>query len=323
MLFYNISNQINDHLQYAWELFDTLDINYWKWVLWVVYPIIISFLLPLIILLFLYGSALFLNVYHYRRRLREAYGRDFWDGARKTLAALWDGQARLWHGYEIVGFDKIPREGPALLIYYHGTIPIDFYYVIAKTLLDKNRHIRAVGDRFLFHIPGWRLMMEVMRVTPGTVQSCVNVLREGHLLGIAPGGVREALFGDEHYQLMWGRRDGYAKVAIQANVPVIPLFTQNVREAFRTPVFGRNLLLKLYEKTRLPISLIYGFFPVKMRTFVGDPIYPDQTQSVDQFKRRVESALHLMIHQNQRLPGNIFMALLDRLIPHKPRTRLS
>lgn len=57
-------------------------------------------------------------------------------------------------GYEIVGFENIPREGPALLIYYHGTIPIDFYYVMAKTLLEKNRHIRAVGDRFLFHIPG-------------------------------------------------------------------------------------------------------------------------------------------------------------------------
>ena len=29
--------------------------------------------------------------------------------------------------------------------------------------------------------------MEVMRVTPGTIQSCVNVLKGGHLLGIAPG----------------------------------------------------------------------------------------------------------------------------------------
>lgn len=57
-------------------------------------------------------------------------------------------------GYEMVGIEKIPTEGPALLIYYHGTIPIDFYYIIAKCLLERNRHIRAVGDRFLFHIPG-------------------------------------------------------------------------------------------------------------------------------------------------------------------------
>lgn len=32
------------------------------------------------------------------------------------------------------------------------------------------------------------------------------------------GGVREALFGDENYKLMWGKRTGFAKVALQANV---------------------------------------------------------------------------------------------------------
>ena len=57
-------------------------------------------------------------------------------------------------GYEIIGFDKIPESGPALLIYYHGAIPADVYYLVAKTLLHKNRQIRAVGDRFLFKIPG-------------------------------------------------------------------------------------------------------------------------------------------------------------------------
>jgi hypothetical protein len=31
--------------------------------------------------------------------------------------------------------------------------------------------------------------MEVMRVTPGTIQSCVNVLKEGHVLGISPGKI--------------------------------------------------------------------------------------------------------------------------------------
>lgn len=32
------------------------------------------------------------------------------------------------------------------------------------------------------------------------------------------GGVREALFGDENYPIMWGKRQGFAKAAIQANV---------------------------------------------------------------------------------------------------------
>lgn len=32
------------------------------------------------------------------------------------------------------------------------------------------------------------------------------------------GGVREALFGDQNYQLIWKERKGFAKVAIDAKV---------------------------------------------------------------------------------------------------------
>ncbi|GIY91102.1 hypothetical protein CEXT_119141 [Caerostris extrusa] len=44
------------------------------------------------------------------------------------------------------------------------------------------------------------------------------VLKEGHLVALAPGGVMEAQFGDEEYSLIWGKRIGFAKVAIEAQV---------------------------------------------------------------------------------------------------------
>ena len=55
-------------------------------------------------------------------------------------------------------------------------------------------------------------MMDVFHVFPGTVAGCVEVLNRGDLLSIAPGGVREAQFGDNRYQLIWGNRIGFAKV---------------------------------------------------------------------------------------------------------------
>ncbi|KAK6180040.1 hypothetical protein SNE40_012260 [Patella caerulea] len=308
----NMLNQTIFYIQLGWTKLSQLDIQYLSWVLWVIYPIIISFLLPLIILVFLYASVLFLLVYRQRHRLQEAYARDFWDGARKTLAALWLGQARIWHGFEVHGLDKIP-EGPALLVYYHGAIPIDFYYVLATCILEKGRQIRVVGDRFLLHVPGWRLLMEVFHVTPGTVQSCVNVLNDGHLLSISPGGVREALFGDEYYRIMWSNRVGFAKVALQANVPVVPMFTQNCREAFRTPKLGRSLLRKIYEWTRLPIVPIYGFFPVKMRSYLGEPIYPQPGITPELFSQQVQNEIQKLIDKHQTVPGNIVRALLERI----------
>lgn len=52
----------------------------------------------------------------------------------------------------------------------------------------------------------------------GPQEECVRALKNGHLLGISPGGVREALFSDENYPLLWGKRKGFAQVAIDSEV---------------------------------------------------------------------------------------------------------
>ena len=50
------------------------------------------------------------------------------------------------------------------------------------------------------------------------------------MIGIAPGGAYESLFGDQNYPVMWQSRVGFAKVALKANKPIIPVFTENIRE---------------------------------------------------------------------------------------------
>lgn len=74
---------------------------------------------------------------------------------------------------------------------------------------------------FLLLLPwnqGWAIISEAFKVSPGTIQSCSKILKEGNYLAISPGGVYEAQFGDSYYELMWGRRVGFAKVAIDAKV---------------------------------------------------------------------------------------------------------
>ncbi|XP_076463071.1 DGAT1/2-independent enzyme synthesizing storage lipids-like [Babylonia areolata] len=299
-------------VQQIWECLTYLDLSYLSWLLWIFYPCIISFLLPCIIAILLYASALFLWIFQYRERIRAAYHQDMWDGARKTLAALWAGQGYIFHGFEVDGLEHIPDTGSAMIIYYHGVLPIDMYYIMATCLLEKGRSIYAVGDKFLFKIPGWRRMMEVLNVTTGTAPRCLEILANNNLLAIAPGGVREALFADENYSIMWGKRSGFADVALQANVPVIPMFTENCREAFRTPKWGRTLLRRLYEWSRLPLVPIYGLFPVKLITHFGEPIYPQPGMTVMQFRELVKEKVEELIQRYQRLPGNIPRAMWQR-----------
>ena len=57
-------------------------------------------------------------------------------------------------GYEVQGLEHIPAEGPVLIVFYHGALPIDFYYLFAKIWLYRNRRVRVVADNFVFKIPG-------------------------------------------------------------------------------------------------------------------------------------------------------------------------
>lgn len=73
-------------------------LSFLEYLLWVFTPLAIVFILPFVIVVLLYLSILFLHVYKRKNQLREAYSNNLWDGARKTLATLWDGHGAIWHG---------------------------------------------------------------------------------------------------------------------------------------------------------------------------------------------------------------------------------
>ena len=46
----------------------------------------------------------------------------------------------------------LPLQGGALLVYYHGAIPVDYYYLVNRVLLLKEVMVRSVVDKFLFKV---------------------------------------------------------------------------------------------------------------------------------------------------------------------------
>ncbi|XP_047737296.1 uncharacterized protein LOC125178183 [Hyalella azteca] len=304
-----------------------LDMLYLGWVTSLLYPAILTiFILPFFILFFLYFSSLILYIYTYRwRQVKEVLQEglhDPWAGGRYLISVLWDAHGYIWHGYEVQGIENVPVDRGALIVYYHGAIPVDIYYFVARFITSTGRHVHCVGDRFLQKIPGWHSILEAFRISPSSVSDCVRIVRAGHLLAISPGGVREAQFSDHSYPLLWGCRKGFAKVAIEANCPIIPMFTRNVREAFRVMNFPSALFSALYRRFKLPFAPIYGGFPVKMVSYLGPCVYPLPDESDEQLAQRVERAVRSLIVQHQRLPGNILAALLDRIHPSLARSLL-
>uniref|UniRef100_A0A1I7WMV8 ShKT domain-containing protein n=1 Tax=Heterorhabditis bacteriophora TaxID=37862 RepID=A0A1I7WMV8_HETBA len=263
------------------HLFEHLFGSGWdEYLLWLFLPIIIMFVLPVFLVLFIYGCVIFLHIYGLRHQIREAYHTSYWNGARIAITSFWDAVGYVWHGYELRGIENVPDEGSALFIYYHGCLPLDVYYLIAKLILHKNRSLHCVGDKFIFKIPG----------------------------------VREALFSDPNvYDIMWGKRLGFARVVIGSRTPVIPMFTENCRESFRTPEWGRSFFRWIYEKTKIPLCPIYGGFPVKMITYLGKPMTFDfDSITPEEVRRQIKREVRSLIREHQRLPGSILRGIAQR-----------
>ena len=101
---------------------------------------------------------------------------------------------------------------------YHGTSPIDVGFVGSYIFINKKRKPIVIADRIVFYIPGIQTLMNSWETTVGTRESLTNLLNKGELVLIYPGGVREQLFSTDMYDILWGKRNGFADVANRAKV---------------------------------------------------------------------------------------------------------
>nr|XP_046911458.1 transmembrane protein 68-like [Dermatophagoides farinae] len=228
------------------------------------------------------------------------------------ISNLIDLYAWLAHSYEIVGLENVPDDPkrPALMICYHGILPTDMIFVYNQIYKKYHRFPRAVGDRFLF------IFGNLIRdyIFPGPADKCIETLKQGHLLVIAPGGTREAQFATTQYETLWNNRCGFARVAREAKVDIIPIFTKNSRQIYIIPRIFQIILKPIYECTRIPVVPFFGGFPVKLTSFIGKPIHYDSADNAEQLARICQKTIDDMIATYQTFPATIIGALKERFI---------
>ena len=100
------------------------------------------------------------------------------------------------------------------------------------------RIVQSIVDRVLINIPGFEMVGRGCGALTGTRDQCTDMLKKGHLIGVAPGGGYECQLGTHDYPVMWKKRTGFAHIALNAGVPIIPVFTENIRETFVTMETG-------------------------------------------------------------------------------------
>lgn len=239
--------------------------------------------------------------------------------ALQAIAQVISVFGRTYNGYEIKGLDHLPKDRGALIVYYHGLVPLDAWYAGMEVYLKTGRLIRGLADNFVFQTPGLKNLAEAVGLLPGRPEAATELLKKGNWVAVSPGGVREALAGtSKNYELVWGARRGFAKVAQEAKVDIIPAFTENIEEIYRAPFSDHRVLQGLYEKTRLPLVPILGVgplpFPVKLTTWFGEPIKYHPRESHEGFANRARIGIEELIEKHQSPKTDLVTTLRKRFL---------
>lgn len=159
------------------------------------------------------------------------------------------------------GGENIPASGGALIVSNHALFALDAAVLGAILVRDFGRFPRFLGDRNLWRIPGLRELITAIGALPGDPHAAEGLLRAGELVIVYPGGVDDSLkLSSERYQLQWKTRAGFARVAMSAQVPIVPVVGYGIDEMYT--VLGREHLLgrRIFGSARYDLPIGFGAF---------------------------------------------------------------
>jgi 1-acyl-sn-glycerol-3-phosphate acyltransferase len=244
------------------------------------------------------------------------------DYIRETMAGAWL-LASLYFRADVRGLEKIPAEGPVLLVGNHsgGNVTPDttVFTLAFVTYFGVERRFYQLAHNLVLAMPGlgWLRKYGTVAASP---QNAQLALEKGAALLVYPGGDYEVHRPSwETAKVDFGRRKGWIRLALEHDVPVVPVVSLGGQETALFLTRGERLsrllrLDKLFRLKVLPISIAppWGLnvgdmaghlpLPAKIRVRVLDPVHlreefgqdPDLDQVYDHVLSRMQASLDHM-----------------------------
>src|SRR4051794_20284272 len=178
---------------------------------------------------------------------------------RRTLPAM-KAYGDVYHRAEVRGLENIPEEGPVLLVGNHsgGTLIADTFVFSAAFYehFGPNRVFHQLAHDMVFRMPGARALVAPWGTVPANPENMKRALDRDAALLVYPGGDWET------YRPSWesatidlAGRKGFARLALEYNVPVVPVVSIGGQETALFLGQGRRLskALRLDKTLRLKV----------------------------------------------------------------------
>jgi hypothetical protein len=179
-----------------------------------------------------------------------------------TLRALRD-----YHRHEAVGWEHVPRRGGFIIAANHTFATYDSFLLAVPVYDDLGRVPNTIADRLLMRTPVVGSFFRDIGFVEGSRDDAVGLLKSGGILGLSPGGMREALRSSkEKYRIDWRGRTGFVWAAMLAGVPIVLAACPRGDDIYDVAELG--LTRRAYERFKVPLALFRGVGP----TLVPRPI---------------------------------------------------
>lgn len=222
-----------------------------------------------------------------------------------------------WFRTEVTGQRNIPESGPALIVANHsGAFAIDALITMMAVARNSNRTLKLLGADFLFNL-GVNDLLEELDVKPARPDVAAELLTSGELVGVWPEGVRGvAKTFEQRYRLQRFGRGGFARIAIQLGVPVIPTAIIGGEESY--PLVGKVPgVLNWAGLPYLPVTPTFPAlgplglipFPAHWSIEFGAPLtsdYEDSPVAAFEFTDRVRDIVQDMILNKLEQRNRVF-----------------
>jgi 1-acyl-sn-glycerol-3-phosphate acyltransferase len=197
----------------------------------------------------------------------------------------------------VSGAERIPVMGPAMIVCNHsGLFPYDELLLKAAVTWahPEHRSIRPLSEDFAIHLPFagvWLNRFGCVRACP---ENAERLLANGETIAVFPEGAQGIgrLYRDR-YRLGRFGRGGFVKLALRAQVPIIPVALVGADDAH--PILGRVALPPRFGLPTLPLTPTFpwlgplGLLPLPSRWAlrVGTPVHLEEDPAAADDRPRV------------------------------------
>ena len=190
---------------------------------------------------------------------------------------------------EVEGIEHVPMSGGAVLVANHGgaALPYDAAMLALAVLNEapRPRRVRVIGTEIFNMLPTVSHLYRKVGAAYATRDDARELLARGHLLGVFPEGEHGFMKPVwEAYRVGRLGRGGFAEIASQAGVPIVPVAIVGSEEVHPAVMVSKRLarLVRVFfpdqRVEEIAVALNPIPLPIRWKLRFLPPVHPDPTR---------------------------------------------